>query len=111
MPKLVETISDTVTCSHGGTAQVVPLPVKVMVMGTPVVTLQHQYTIAGCSLASSGSSPPCATGAFLVGSTKVLVSVGGAQSPIVGIPATGSCQPTQQPMLALPPSQTKVMVL
>jgi hypothetical protein len=108
MPGFIATPANTVMCSHGGQGKATPIPVRVFVMGMPVVPLSAVYTIAGCGLAASGSSPPCATGKFLTGTTRVLVSAAGAPTPVVVVPNTGQCVPTGQPLVAPPAGQSRV---
>lgn len=96
MPGPVLHLGATVMCGHAGTAQPTsPFP-RVTVGGQPVVTLTTQYVIAGCALSGS-PTPPCVTGQFVVGATRVLAG---------GVPAaiqTGSSvtTPTGTPMLPL----------
>jgi hypothetical protein len=60
----------TVLCLHGGTAQPVIVNPRVKVSGQQIVTQTSTYTIAGCSLASSGSSF-CASATWTTGATRV----------------------------------------
>jgi hypothetical protein len=110
MPGYVALPGTQVTCSHGGLGTPAPLSARVFILGQPVVPLAAKYVIAGCSLAASGSSPPCATGTFLAGSTRVMVSAAGVAGPAVIVPGTGQCVPTGQPLLATSPSQQKVVM-
>jgi len=56
---------------HAGQAQPTsPFP-RVLVSGQPVVTLATPYVVAGCAL-SSIPSPPCVSGQWVVGATRVL---------------------------------------
>jgi hypothetical protein len=96
MPGPILHLGATVMCSHAGTAlPTSPFP-RVTVSGQPVVTLTTQYSIAGCALTGT-PTPPCVTGQFVVGATRVLAG---------GIPValqTGSSitTPTGSPMLPL----------
>ena len=107
MPGFVGTVSNQVMCSHGGQAKPTPLPVRVMIMGIPVVTLSSPYLVAGCGLSASGT-PPCATGTFTSGSTRVLASIGAGLVPLLVVPISGLCVPTGQPLIAVPAGQQKV---
>lgn len=81
-------------CSHAGTAQpVAPVP-RVLVSGQPVVTIASPYVVAACSLATT-STPPCVTGQWLSGATRVLA--GGA--PLATMAGSSVCTPTGTPML------------
>jgi hypothetical protein len=108
MPGFVALPTNQVTCTHGGMGKPAPLSTRVFILGQPVVPLSAVYAIAGCSLAASGSSPPCATGVFSVGTTRVMVSAAGVLGPTVIVPASGLCAPTGQPLLAPPGGQTRV---
>jgi hypothetical protein len=70
-----------------------PFP-RVTVSAQPVVTITSPYAIAACAL-SGTSAPPCVTGQFIVGATRVLA--GGA--PITTLVSQSVCTPTGTPML------------
>jgi len=108
MPGFVATIANQVMCSHGGQAKPVPLPVRVFIMGVPVLTLSSPYAIAGCGLAAV-PSPPCVTGMFTSGSTRVLASIGAGIVPLLVIPNMGTCVPTGQPLIPVPAGQQRVI--
>jgi len=108
MPGFVATTLNQFMCSHGGKAVPTPLPVRVFIMGMPVLTLSSPHMVAGCALASV-PSPPCVSGTFSVGSTRVMASVGAALVPLLVVPASGTCVPTGQPLLPLPAGQQRVM--
>lgn len=96
MPGPIVHLGATVMCSHAGTATpTTPFP-RVMVGGQPVVTLSTQYAVIGCALTGS-PNPPCATGQWLVGATRVLA--GG--TPVAVQSGTSICVPTAAPMLPL----------
>ena len=96
MPGPVVHLGATVMCTHAGQALPAnPFP-RVTVGGQPVVTLATMYSVAGCALAST-SSPPCLTGQWLVGATRVLA--GGA--PVAIQSGTSLCLPSSSPMLPL----------
>ena len=85
-----------VMCAHAGVATAtLPFP-RVLVSGSPVVTLSTPYAIAGCALASSGN-PPCATGQWVVGATRV--AAGGV--PVALQTGTSIAVPTGSPMTAV----------
>lgn len=70
MPGPIVHFGASVLCSHAGVATAAsPFP-RLLVSGQPVVTLSTQYVIAGCAL--TGSAPPCVTGQWIVGATRVL---------------------------------------
>jgi hypothetical protein len=104
MPGFVVTTAATVNCTHQGKATAVPSKPSVTIMQMPVVTLVTQHQIAGCQLPSMTSgAPPCATGMFTSGATKV-TSMG---SPLALQSSDSKCVPTGQPMIVMS-TQTKV---
>lgn len=108
MPGFVATLTNQMLCSHGGQAKPTPMPARVYVMGVPVVTLSHMYAVAGCGLSGSGS-PPCATGVYTTSAARVMASIGAGLSPLAIIPGMGTCQPTGQPLIAVPAGQQRVI--
>ena len=108
MPGFIALPVNQVLCSHGGTGKPTPVSPRVFILGQPVIPLTAIYSIAGCSLAASGSSPPCATGSFTAGTTRVMVAGASGLSPAVIVPSMGTCLPTGQPLVASPGGQQKV---
>jgi len=93
-----------VMCSHAGQATpVAPFP-RVLLSGQPAVTLSSPYVIAGCALTGT-PNPPCATGQWLVGATRVLA--GGA--PVASMTGSSTCVPTGTPLVPVS-AQTRVLV-
>ncbi len=96
MPGPIVHVGAVVTCMHAGQAQpTAPFP-RVTVSGQQVVTLATPYVVAGCALAGSGS-PPCVTGQWVVGATRVLA--GGL--PVIVQTSQAVCVPTGQPLLVI----------
>src|SRR5262245_7694404 len=93
----------TVLCSHAGTATATAPYPRVTVSSQPVVTLSTTYAIAGCALTGT-PVPPCVTGQFVVGATRV--SAGGV--PVATLSGSSVCTPTGTPMLPLS-AQTRVL--
>ena len=81
-------------CTHAGTAAPSAPNPRVLVSGQPVVTLSTPYVIAGCALTGT-PNPPCATGQWMAGATRVLV--GGV--PAVIQSGSSTCVPTGAPMM------------
>jgi hypothetical protein len=96
MPAPILHLGATVLCSHAGQATPIAPFARVLVSGQPVVTLACAYTIVGCGLAGSGA-PPCVTGQFLVGATRVLA--GGA--PLATLASQSTCVPSGTPKVPL----------
>lgn len=67
----VVTTATTVMCGHGGNATHVPTQMRVRIGGAPAALASDQHVVAGCSLASSGSSPFCTTLAWTVPAMRV----------------------------------------
>lgn len=96
MPGPILHLGATVTCSHAGPATpTAPVP-RVLVGGQPVVTLATPYAIVGCALTGT-TSPPCVSGQWLVGATRVLAN----GVPVAIQTGSSTCVPTGQPMLPL----------
>ncbi len=96
MPGPILHLGATVTCTHAGPATpAAPFP-RVMVSGQPVVTLATPYVIAGCALTGT-PAPPCVTGQWLAGATRVLA--GG--TPVAVQSGTSVTTPTGTPMLPI----------
>lgn len=73
MPGFVLTFATQVLCSHGGLGTPQPPSSRVFMMTVPVVTLMHNYVIAGCGFpaATLGAQPPCVSGKLTIGATRV----------------------------------------
>lgn len=96
MPGPIVHLGATVQCTHMGPATpTAPFP-RVTVSGQPVVTLATPYVIVGCGL-STTSTPPCITGQWTSGATRVLA--GG--TPVAVQAGSSTCVPTGTPMLPL----------
>jgi hypothetical protein len=105
MPPVV-TAAAVVTCTHLGKATPAPQP-RVIVNGTPAITVATIYQIVGCQFPTMTSgAPPCVAGNFVAGSSRVLVS--GSPLIISGSPSTS--QPNQTPLInTTPVVQTRVL--
>jgi hypothetical protein len=96
MPGFILHLGATVICAHAGQAQATtPFP-RVMVGGQPVVTLPGPWVVAGCGLTGT-PSPPCVTGQFTVGATRV--TVGGA--PVLLQDSQAVCAASGAPLTIL----------
>ena len=96
MPGPIVHLGATVICAHGGLATPTAPVGRVLVSGQPVVTLATPYVVAACGLSGSGT-PPCATGQWIVGATRVL-AVG---VPVAIQPGASVTVPTGTPMTAV----------
>lgn len=104
MPAPALHVGATVMCSHAGQAQpTTPFP-RVLVNNQPIVTISSPYVVAGCALTGT-SSPPCVTGQFTNGATRV--TAGGA--PVATLTGSGTCTPSGGPLLPTA-AQTRVLV-
>jgi hypothetical protein len=93
MPAPVLHLGAVVLCTHAGPATpVAPFP-RVLLSGQPAVNLSSPYAITGCAL--TGSAPPCATGQWLTGATRVLA--GGV--PVATIAGSSTCIAPGTPLL------------
>lgn len=103
MPAPILHLGSTVLCTHAGQATpAAPFP-RVMVVAQPVVTLTSPWVIAACGLTGT-SVPPCVTGQFVAGATRVMA--GGA--PVVTMIGQSVCVPTGTPMMPVV-AQTRVL--
>jgi hypothetical protein len=55
-----------IQCPHGGVATVITTNAQVSAGGAFVLRSTDIFTIVGCSLAASGTTPPCATIEWIV---------------------------------------------
>ena len=94
----------TVICAHGGQAQAtVPNP-RVVVAGTPTVTLSAPYVIAGCAMPlRPAGNGPCVTAQYLMGSVRVLSN----GLPLLLFDSQAICVPTGTPLITVV-AQTRV---
>jgi len=98
-------LNATVLCSHAGTATATAPDPRVTVSNQPVATLSTTYAIAGCALTGT-PVPPCVTGQFVVGATRVMA--GGV--PVATLSGSSVCTPTGTPLLPVS-AQTRVLAL
>ena len=94
MPAPILHLGATVLCAHAGQATPVAPFSRVTVSAQPVVTLTSPYAIVACGLTGT-PTPPCATGQFIAGATRVLA--GGA--PVATMLSQSVCVPTGTPMM------------
>jgi hypothetical protein len=96
MPGFLVHVGATVLCSHAGQATpTVPNP-RVMVSGTPTVTLPTPYLVAGCTLPPPpAANGPCVTAQWLVGTLRVLSN----GQPLLVQSSQAICAPSGTPLL------------
>jgi hypothetical protein len=99
MPAQILHLGATVLCSHGAPATPVSTFPRVTLSGQPLVTVANPYSIAGCS-----SDPPCATGQWTSGATRV--TAGGA--PVAIFSGQSTSVPNGTPMSPVT-AQTRVL--
>jgi hypothetical protein len=105
MPGFLVHMNAIVTCSHVGVALPNSPNPRVTVSGQPIVTMTCPYTIVGCT-APSVLLPPCASGVFIAGATRVLSN----GSPVVVTASPSVCAPNLTPLL-VSVTQTRVSAL
>lgn len=107
MPGPILTASATVQCAHfGNCTPINPMP-RVLINGTPVVTLATTYSVAACQAPtlSGGNLPPCLTAQFSIApATRVLTTAG----PVLVASSNGTTIPNGTPMVVTP-NQVKVI--
>jgi hypothetical protein len=94
MPGPVVTMSSTVMCAHAGTATATVPAARVILSGTPAVTIASPYVVAGCALTGT-PTPPCVTGQWLVGAVRVTTT----GQPLALQSGSSLTTPTGSPML------------
>ena len=99
MPGFLVHVGATVTCAHGGQAQpTVPNP-RVIVNGTPTVTLAAPYVVAGCALPPPpAANGPCVTAPWVTASLRVLA---GGVMPVLVFDSQAVAVPSGAPLLSL----------
>lgn len=105
MPGTIVHLGATVLCSHAGQAIPVSVDARVLVSGTPIVTLVSPYTVAGCALTGT-PAPPCVTAQWITGASRVLAS----GVPVVLSLGQSVCAPTGTPLLVIA-TQTRVTAI
>ena len=102
MPGFLLHVGATVMCSHAGQATPsVPNP-RVTVSGQPTALLPEPWIVAGCP-GVPPAIPPCVTGQWIVGTTRVLSN----GMPLVIMGGQGLGMPPGTPLLPIV-SQTRV---
>jgi hypothetical protein len=96
MPGFLLHVGAVVTCAHGGQAQPTVSNPRVMVMGTPTVTLASPYMVASCAFPPpSAANGPCVTAKHVTASLRV-TSLG---VPLLLMDSQAICAPTGTPLL------------
>lgn len=72
MPGFLLHVGATVLCTHGGQAQPTSPNPRVLVSGTPTVTMAAPYVVAACPFAPGGVPTPCVTAQWVSAATRVL---------------------------------------
>ena len=102
MPGFLLQVGATVMCSHGGQAQLtVPNP-RVLLSGSPSVTIAAPWVVAGCPFVPPAPGP-CVTAQWILGTTRVLSN----GQPLLVQTGQAICMPTGTPLLPLV-AQTRV---
>ncbi|MCU1425692.1 MAG: hypothetical protein JWM51_1983 [Microbacteriaceae bacterium] len=92
MPGPVLQVGATVLCPHGGQVSAVTSNSRVLLGGSPAVTVGDTYPVAGCVFNVSGKPQPCVTAKWMVVATRVMV---GGQ-PVVIQGGSGLCYSAEQ---------------
>ena len=97
MPGFVLHDKAIIMCTHGGQAQLtLPFP-RVTVNGMGIATMASYHVITGCPFVSPGGNGPCATGQWMVASTRIMA--GGM--PVLLQDSVSICVPTATPLRPL----------
>jgi len=87
-------VGASIMCPHGG--QILPSTsnTRVFVSDQPVVTLSDMYPIVACSLAITGTTPPCIITQWSKPSSRITIN----EQPAILSDSIGVCQnPAQVP--------------
>jgi hypothetical protein len=104
MPGFLLHLGATVLCSHAGQAQPTAPNPRVMVNGTPTVTLAAPYVVAGCALPPPpAANGPCVTAQFVTAATRVTSN----GQPLLLLDSQAICAPTGTPLI-IAVTQTRV---
>jgi hypothetical protein len=104
MPGFLLHLGATVLCSHAGQAQPTAPNPRVMVNGTPTVTLAAPYVVAGCALPPPpAANGPCVTAQFVTAATRVTSN----GQPLLLLDSQAICAPTGTPLIIVV-TQTRV---
>jgi hypothetical protein len=107
MPGFLLNVTSVVTCAHGGQARPAAPNPRVLVMGSPSVTLASPYMIAGCALPPPiAANGPCVTAKHLTSATRVF-SMG---QPLLLMDSQAICAPSGTPLLVAA-TQTRVAAI
>lgn len=71
MPGPIVHLGAQVVCMHMGQAVPTVTSPNVIVAGQPAVTTAAPYTVAGCPFVAPAGTGPCATGQWVMGTTRV----------------------------------------
>jgi hypothetical protein len=104
MPGFLLHLGATVLCSHAGQAQPTAPNPRVIVNGTPTVTLAAPYVVAGCALPPPpAANGPCVTAQFVTAATRVTSN----GQPLLLLDSQAICAPTGTPLIIVV-TQTRV---
>ncbi|HEY9435168.1 MAG TPA: hypothetical protein VI260_27245 [Blastocatellia bacterium] len=104
MPGFLLHVGATVLCSHAGQAQPTAPNPRVIVNGTPTVTLAAPYVVAGCALPPPpAANGPCVTAQFVTAATRVTSN----GQPLLLLDSQAICAPTGTPLI-IAVTQTRV---
>jgi hypothetical protein len=104
MPGFLLHLGATVLCSHAGQAQPTAPNPRVIVNGTPTVTLAAPYVVAGCALPPPpAANGPCVTAQFVTAATRVTSN----DQPLLLLDSQAICAPTGTPLIIVV-TQTRV---
>jgi hypothetical protein len=103
MPGFLLHVGATVLCAHGGQAQPTAPNPRVVVNGTPTVTMVAPHVVAGCPMVTGVTPTPCVTAQWTVGATRVL---SGGQ-PLLLHDSQAVCVPNGTPVQVVT-TQTRV---
>jgi hypothetical protein len=97
MPGFLIQYGATVMCVHGGQAIATAPNPRVAVSGAPTATITDPWTVAGCAGVPPAGIPPCVTGQWILGTTRVTSN----GQPLVIVTGEDVCTPAGTPLLPI----------
>ena len=109
MPGTLLHVGASCTCPHGGQVTLQTSNARVLVNGTPALTLADLSPVAGCAFTVPPSKPqPCVTARFSVGAARVFINgVPALLNTSVGLCSSAEQIPQGPPLITA--TQARVM--
>jgi hypothetical protein len=101
MPGTLLHVGASCTCPHGGQVTLQTSNARVLVSGTPALTLADLSPVAGCAFMVGNKPQPCVTVRFSVGAARVFINgVPALLNTSVGLCSSAEQIPQGPPLVA-----------